>query len=349
MKRSIEWLKEPLDGISGTNPKSNGGNDRRYAAVLILKGTSCISQIPKTVCPYITDTFFYFISELAAHAPTVFNVHVSSFIDAIWPALRDTRLFVRQAAVEALRACLVVIERRETRYRVQWYYRLYEETQAGLAVSDDDLQAHGAVAVTSVTTDGQLGKSTGGNTHAAQDVQRVSSQHGSLLAFGELLRHTGEFMLSRYKEVAETVLGLQVRILFPKSRHTVCPYRTDTFVLQSQRSPEQIVRRAVAELCPKLAAFSPKRFTESYLPQTMRLLLFSLKNPEERATGFTAIGDVAAALAAADDGFAKDFETHETGGEYFPISTFRRLIAHTRLTLFSFTIRRTRFSQHRAK
>ena len=34
--------------------------------------------------------------------------------------------------MRALRECLVVIEKRETRYRVQWYYKLYEETQGGL-------------------------------------------------------------------------------------------------------------------------------------------------------------------------------------------------------------------------
>ena len=85
--------------------------------------------------------------------------------------------------VRALRECLVVIEKRETRYRVQWYYRLYEETQLGIAGS---------------------GKSSG-NASGASSVEQT---HGSLLAFGEMLRHTGEFMLSRYKEVAETVLRL---------------------------------------------------------------------------------------------------------------------------------------------
>ena len=113
----------------------------------------------------------------------------------------------------------------------------------------------------------------------------VESQHGSLLAFGELLRHTGEFMLSRYKEVAETVLGLH-------------------------ESREKIVRRAVLELVPKLAAFSPKRFTESYLERSMRLLLSCLKNQAERDAGFTAIGDVAAALAAADEGEASAANTN---------------------------------------
>ncbi len=51
---------------------------RRYAAVLVLR-------------------------ELAQQAPAVFNVHVKSFIDAIWSALKDTRLHVREGAVAALK------------------------------------------------------------------------------------------------------------------------------------------------------------------------------------------------------------------------------------------------------
>ena len=56
-----------------------------------------------------------------------------------------------------LQACLRLVEKRETRYRVQWYYRLFEETQRGL---------------------------TWGTS--------VEVVHGSLLALGELLRHTGK-------------------------------------------------------------------------------------------------------------------------------------------------------------
>lgn len=37
-----------------------------------------------------------------------------------------------QTASQALRACLSIIQVRETRYRVQWYYQLYEECQVGL-------------------------------------------------------------------------------------------------------------------------------------------------------------------------------------------------------------------------
>ena len=58
--------------------------------------------------------------EMAENAPTVFNVHVSEFIEAIWVALRDPKVQIREHAVKALRSCLCVIEKRETRWRVQW-------------------------------------------------------------------------------------------------------------------------------------------------------------------------------------------------------------------------------------
>ncbi|PHT25702.1 hypothetical protein CQW23_34675 [Capsicum baccatum] len=67
--------------------------------------------------------------EMAENASTVFNVHVSEFVDSIWVALRDPTLVVREKAIEALRACLPVIEKCETRWSVQWYYRMFEATQ----------------------------------------------------------------------------------------------------------------------------------------------------------------------------------------------------------------------------
>lgn len=67
-----------------------------------------------------SSSFFFSLQEMAENASTVFNVHVPEFVDAIWVALRDPTLAVRERAVEALRACLRVIEKRETRWRVQW-------------------------------------------------------------------------------------------------------------------------------------------------------------------------------------------------------------------------------------
>lgn len=99
----------------------------------------------------------------------MFNVHVRQFVDLIWSGLRDPKLDVRNAAVAALRACLVLVEQRETRYRVQWWYNLFEQTMRGvvrpyLKTSEKDVEA---------------------NVHA------------SLLTLGELLQHSGEFMLAR--------------------------------------------------------------------------------------------------------------------------------------------------------
>ncbi|XP_042007638.1 serine/threonine-protein kinase TOR-like [Salvia splendens] len=184
---------------------------RRFAAVLILK-------------------------EMAENASTVFNVHVPEFVDAIWVALRDPKLDVRERAVEALRACLRVIEKRETRWRVQWYYRMFEATQDGL----------------------------GRNAP-------IHSIHGSLLAVGELLRNTGEFMMSRYREVAEIVL----RYLEHRDR---------------------LVRLSITSLLPRIAHFLRDRFVTNYLTICMKHILHVLKIPAEAASGFIALGEMAGAL-----------------------------------------------------
>ncbi|KAL9244759.1 hypothetical protein vseg_018491 [Gypsophila vaccaria] len=199
-------IRTALDWLRGEQAEY-----RRLAAVLILK-------------------------EMAENASTVFNVHVPEFVDAIWVALRDPSLDVRERAVEALRACLRVIEKRETRWRVQWYYRMFEATQEG------------------------LGKNA-----------PVHSIHGSLLAVGELLRNTGEFMMSRYREVAEIVL----RYLEHRDR---------------------LVRLSITSLLPRIAHFLRDRFVTNYLKICMDHILAVLKIPAERASGFTALGEMAGAL-----------------------------------------------------
>ncbi|CAL5329434.1 unnamed protein product [Camellia sinensis] len=203
----VEWqVKNALGWLHGERTEY-----RRFAAVLILK-------------------------EMAENASTVFNVHVPEFVDAIWVALRDPTLAIRERAVEALRACLRVIEKRETRWRVQWYYRMFEATQDG------------------------LGKNA-----------PVHSIHGSLLAVGELLRNTGEFMMSRYREVAEIVL----RYLEHRDR---------------------LVRLSITSLLPRIAHFLRDRFVSNYLQICMDHIFVVLKTPAERASGFVALGEMAGAL-----------------------------------------------------
>ena len=119
---------------------------KRHAAVLVLKA-------------------------LAENAPTLFNVHVSAFLDHIWIALRDTKLEIRESAILSLRACLLLISKRASRWRIQWYYKIYGEAQKGF-----------------------------------KNANNAESIHGSLLTIGELLVNSGDFMLARFKEVSDSVL-----------------------------------------------------------------------------------------------------------------------------------------------
>lgn len=199
-RRSIETMKN-----------ADSGGTRRLASALVL-------------------------TEMANNAPTVFNIHVQDFVEAIWFGLRDQNIVVRDCSVMALRSCLVVVEKRETRKRVQWYYKLFQETQKGMIK-------------------GSSGEAI----------------HGSLLAIGELLRHTGEFMLARYKDVAEGVLKFR-------------------------DSKDRVVRTTVALLLPKVAAFSPERFTDDYLPTTMQYLFLACKSVSERPFALIAIGRLTTAL-----------------------------------------------------
>ncbi|XP_030468800.2 serine/threonine-protein kinase TOR-like isoform X2 [Syzygium oleosum] len=176
------------------------------------------------------------LKEMAENASTVFYVSVPKFVKSIWFALRDPEEKVREHAVEALRACLRVIELRETRWRGQWYYIMFEATQDGL----------------------------GRNAP-------VHSIHGSLLAIGELLRNTGEFMMSRNREVTEIVL----RYLEYK---------------------DLLVRHSITLLLPRIAHFLRDRFVAQYLTICMKHIFAVLQSPAERASGFIALGEMAGAL-----------------------------------------------------
>jgi hypothetical protein len=107
------------------------------------------------------------------------------------PSLDDNEL---TASVWRLQECLCLVEKRETRYRVQWYYRLFEETQRGLTRAPTLDAVHGSLLAL-----GELLRHTGAHTYRVQMEKSdetnkpiVDGVHGSLLALGELLCHTGE-------------------------------------------------------------------------------------------------------------------------------------------------------------
>jgi len=63
------------------------------------------------------------LRELAVSAPTFFFQQVQPFFDNIFNAVRDPKQAIREGAVAALRACLVLTSQRETKemQKPQWY------------------------------------------------------------------------------------------------------------------------------------------------------------------------------------------------------------------------------------
>eukprot|EP01116_Phalansterium_solitarium_P018594 TRINITY_DN4988_c0_g1_i2.p1 TRINITY_DN4988_c0_g1~~TRINITY_DN4988_c0_g1_i2.p1 ORF type:complete len:2361 (-),score=824.80 TRINITY_DN4988_c0_g1_i2:390-7472(-) len=133
MKRAMEWLQ-------GERIES-----KRHAACLVL-------------------------AEVAENAPALFYSCINSFVDLIWVALRDQKPIIRESAVRALRASLVLMAEREYRLRTHWYSKLFEEVQKGFKMGN------------------------------------VDALHASLLATGEMLRNTDGYLRERYEPVCQTTL-----------------------------------------------------------------------------------------------------------------------------------------------
>lgn len=63
------------------------------------------------------------LRELAVSAPTFFFQQVQPFFDNIFNAVWDPKQAIREGAVSALRACLILTTQRETKemQKPQWY------------------------------------------------------------------------------------------------------------------------------------------------------------------------------------------------------------------------------------
>ncbi|MEQ2184903.1 hypothetical protein GOODEAATRI_012713 [Goodea atripinnis] len=125
VKRALEWLG------------ADRNEGRRHAAVLVLR-------------------------ELAVSAPTFFFQQVQPFFDNIFYAVWDPKQAIREGAVSALRACLILTTQRETKemQKPQWYKQTFEEAEKGF--------------------DETLAKEKGMN--------RDDRVHGALLILNELVR-----------------------------------------------------------------------------------------------------------------------------------------------------------------
>lgn len=240
VKRAFEWLQgERQDAVF---------SQRRLAACFVLRA-------------------------LARAAPTLFHVNLTTFFQSIWGAVRDPRVEIREAATDALSACLQLITARQTRHRVQWYCKVYDHAFEGLRPATARL-ANASGGAFSTSSSSLSASSTGPSSSSTPATLSWECIHGSLLVVGELLQHTGRFMVPRFREVCDTVL-----------------------LYKDAKDP--LVARAVTALLPRLAAFCPDAFVQHYLDVavahlTKKIATYSAR--AERCLAFLAVGKLAVGI-----------------------------------------------------
>ncbi|XP_014254034.1 serine/threonine-protein kinase mTOR [Cimex lectularius] len=278
VKFEIEKAKEWLNG-----ERHEG---KRHAAVLILR-------------------------ELAVCAPTYFFQQVQSVFEPVLRTIRDPKPAIRESAVEALRAALVVTAQRETTKQMQkphWYKQCYEEAKMGF----DEV-------------------------YSREKVNRDDKIHGSLLVLNELLRCSNTEWEHIFHNISAYIhsppqqqdnLNFLPKIKLPlfsnKSRQTspselvVKPLSTMEPIYESaackslitenfddicslvltqrvSRSPH--IHNTLLTILPRLAAFNKDKFVKMHLQAVIVYLLTTIRSKErDRSSAFTTLGFIAVAV-----------------------------------------------------
>ncbi|PSN34470.1 Serine/threonine-protein kinase mTOR [Blattella germanica] len=239
VKRAFEWL----------------GGDRhegkRHAAVLVLR-------------------------ELAVSMPTYFFQQVQQFFDLVFNAVRDPKPVIREGAVEALRAALVVTAQRETAKQTQkpqWYKQCYDEATNGF----DEIFTR------------------------EKGVNREDRVHGSLLDCMSLMPRLKSPMIPK----SQHNKGSPVAATSPVGNHRLSLYEsaacrqlmTERFddvcsdVLSQRVVRNSHIQHTLLAILPRLAAFNKEKFVKAHLNVSMQYLLTSLRGREkDRSTAFITIG-----------------------------------------------------------
>ncbi|KAF0036725.1 hypothetical protein F2P81_012037 [Scophthalmus maximus] len=251
VKRALEWLG------------ADRNEGRRHAAVLVLR-------------------------ELAVSAPTFFFQQVQPFFDNIFYAVWDPKQAIREGAVAALRACLILTTQRETKemQKPQWYKQTFEEAEKGF--------------------DETLAKEKGMN--------RDDRVHGALLILNELVRISsmeGERMREEMEEITQQQLvhdkyckelmgfGTKPRHITPfTSFQSVQPQQSNALLgLLGYSTPQGFLTFGAAP-APAKNSLVESRYCHQYLSDTMGYLLGCLKKEKERTAAFQALGLLVVAVRA---------------------------------------------------
>uniref|UniRef100_A0AAQ4QZI1 Serine/threonine-protein kinase TOR n=1 Tax=Gasterosteus aculeatus aculeatus TaxID=481459 RepID=A0AAQ4QZI1_GASAC len=289
VKRALEWLG------------ADRNEGRRHAAVLVLR-------------------------ELAVSAPTFFFQQVQPFFDNIFYAVWDPKQAIREGAVSALRACLILTTQRETKemQKPQWYKQTFDEAEKGFdetlakekGMNRDD-RVHGALLIMNelVRISSMEGERLREEMEEITQQQLVHDKYcKELMGFGAKPRHITPFtsFQSVQPQQSNALLGLlgystpqgylsfgatpaPVKSSLVESRYCreLMEERFDQvcrWVLKYRTSKNPLIQLTILNLLPRLAAFQPNIFTDQYLSDTMGYLLACLKKEKERTAAFQALG-----------------------------------------------------------
>ncbi|RMX59040.1 hypothetical protein pdam_00009963 [Pocillopora damicornis] len=279
VKRALEWLG------------GDRNEGRRHAAVLVLK-------------------------ELALNAPTFFFQQIQPFFENISNAVRDPKQAIREGAVEALQACLVILAQRETKeiqQRPIWYTQIYSEAkrgfedtlntkEKGVVLTKDD-KAHGSLLIMnelirSASIEGERAKQELEEIYCDQTQTQFSlddlgiNSPKSKFALQTGYQHQRSLALLGGGGMAETICHSKVCKDFMDDHfEEVCK-----LVLRYKTTRNSSIQQMLLTILPRLAAFQPKRFVKRYLRETMDYLSVALRRERERSSAFKAIGLIAIAV-----------------------------------------------------
>ncbi|XP_045913264.1 serine/threonine-protein kinase mTOR isoform X2 [Micropterus dolomieu] len=297
VKRALEWLG------------ADRNEGRRHAAVLVLR-------------------------ELAVSAPTFFFQQVQPFFDNIFYAVWDPKQAIREGAVSALRASLILTTQRETKemQKPQWYKQTFEEAEKGFdetlakekGMNRDD-RVHGALLILNelVRISSMEGERMREEMEEITQQQLVHDKYcKELMGFGTKPRHITPFtsFQSVQPQQSNALLGLlgystpqgfltfgaaplPAKSSLVESRYCreLMEERFDQvcrWVLKYKTSKNPLIQMTILNLLPRLAAFQPHIFTDQYLSDTMGYLLGCLKKEKERTAAFQALGLLVVAVRA---------------------------------------------------
>ncbi|XP_056399106.1 serine/threonine-protein kinase mTOR isoform X3 [Hyla sarda] len=295
VKRALEWLG------------ADRNEGRRHAGVLVLR-------------------------ELAVSAPTFFFQQVQPFFDNIFYAVWDPKQAIREGAVAALRACLILTTQREPKelQKPLWYRQTYEEAEKGFdeplskekGMNRDD-RLHGALLIINelVRISSMEGERLREEMEEITQQQLVHDKHcKDLMAYSLKPRHIAPF--ASFQSVQPQPTNALLSLLGYTGQQGILGYGTAPmpercslvesracrelieekfdqicrWVLKCRSSKNPLIQMTILNVLPRLAAFKPSAFTDQYLTETMNHLLSCVRKEKERTVAFQALGLISVAV-----------------------------------------------------